>query len=71
VAARDAPPVPPSQESSMSNVDPTKEIKLALTDEQKKQIKNESGHEASAISFTVEELEARVTPRSLYPEAEI
>ena len=47
----------------MANVEPTKDIKLSLTEEQKKQIKQESGHEASSISFSVEELEARVTPR--------
>jgi hypothetical protein len=54
----------------MANAEPTKEIKLTLTEEQKQQIKNESGRDASAISFTVDELEARVTPRSFYPTAE-
>lgn len=48
----------------MSN-DPNREVKLTLTEEQKKIVKDESGHEASAITFTVEELEARVTPRTV------
>ena len=48
----------------MSN-EPNREVKLTLTEEQKKVVKEESGHEASAITFTVEELEARVTPRMI------
>ena len=46
----------------MSNT-PEKEIKLTLTEEQKKQVKEQTGHEASAITFQVEELEQRITPR--------
>lgn len=47
----------------MANVEPTKEVKLTLTEEQKKQLKEQTGQDASAISFSVEELEERVTPR--------
>jgi hypothetical protein len=41
-------------------------VKLTLTDEQKQQIKQDTGHDAGAITFTVEELEARISPRALY-----
>jgi hypothetical protein len=44
-----------------------REIKLTLTDEQKRQIKQESGKDASAIAFTVEELESRIAPRQVLP----
>lgn len=54
-------------ERTMSN-DPNREVKLTLTEEQKKIVKEESGHEASAITFTVEELESRVTPRLVGPD---
>jgi hypothetical protein len=51
------------EDSIMANVEPTKEVKLTLTEEQKKQLKQQTGQDASAISFSVEELEERVTPR--------
>lgn len=37
-------------------------IRIELTDEQKKQIKEASGEDVSAIEFTVQELEQRITP---------
>lgn len=49
----------------MANQEPTREPKPTLTDEQKKQIKQESGKDAGEVSFNVEELEPRVAPRSV------
>ena len=37
-------------------------VRFELTAEQKKQIKEASGEDVSAIEFTVQELEQRVTP---------
>lgn len=37
-------------------------IRIELTDEQKKQIKEASGEDVTAIEFTVQELEQRVAP---------
>jgi hypothetical protein len=37
-------------------------VRIELTAEQKKQIKEASGEDVSAIEFTVQELEQRVTP---------
>ena len=38
-------------------------IRIELTEEQKKQIREATGKDASAIEFTAEELEERVSPR--------
>jgi hypothetical protein len=37
-------------------------IRIELTDEQKKQIKEACGEDVTAIEFTVQELEQRVAP---------
>lgn len=37
-------------------------VRIELTEEQKKQIKEASGEDVSAIEFTVQELEQRITP---------
>lgn len=37
-------------------------VRIVLTEEQKKQIKEASGEDVSAIEFTVQELEQRITP---------
>jgi hypothetical protein len=37
-------------------------IRIELTEEQKKQIKEASGEDVSAIEFTVQELEQRIAP---------
>lgn len=37
-------------------------VRIELTDEQKKQIKEASGEDVSAIEFTVQELEQRIAP---------
>ncbi|NIW35213.1 MAG: hypothetical protein GWN32_01110 [Gemmatimonadetes bacterium] len=39
-------------------------VRIELTEEQKKQIQNATGKDASAIELTVEELEERVSPRT-------
>lgn len=39
-------------------------VRIELTEEQKKQISEATGKDASAIELTVEELEERVSPRS-------
>ena len=41
-----------------------KPVRIELTEEQKKQISEATGKEASAIELTVEELEERVSPRT-------
>jgi hypothetical protein len=40
-------------------------VKIELTEDQKKQIRDATGKDASAIELTVEELEERVSPGSL------
>jgi hypothetical protein len=37
-------------------------VRIELTEEQRKQIKEASGEDVSAIEFTVQELEQRITP---------
>ncbi len=45
-------------------------VRIELTEEQKKQIAEATGKEASAIELTVEELEERVSPRKgMSPQA--
>jgi len=43
-----------------------KPVRIELTEEQKKQIAEATGKEASAIELTVEELEERVSPRGKF-----
>jgi hypothetical protein len=50
-------------------MDKKKPIKIELTEEQKKQIREATGKDASAIELTVEELEERVSPGRVLPEA--
>ncbi len=40
-------------------------IRIELTEEQKAQIREATGKEASAVELTAEELEDRVSPRKL------
>jgi hypothetical protein len=51
-------------ETTMSQSE-NKSVKITLTEEQKKQLKQETGQDASTISFSVEELEARIAPRGI------
>ena len=37
-------------------------IRIELTDEQKKQVKDASGEEVTALEFTPQELEQRIAP---------
>jgi hypothetical protein len=42
-----------------------KPIRLELTEEQKRQVREATGKELSAVEFTVEQLEDRVAPKRL------
>jgi hypothetical protein len=42
-------------------------VRIELTEDQKKQIREATGKDASAIELTVEELEERVSPRQSMP----
>jgi hypothetical protein len=42
-----------------------KSIRIELTETQKKQIREQTGEEVETVEYTVEELEQRVTPRSI------
>lgn len=41
-----------------------KKIEIELTEEQKEQIREETGEDADAVELSVEELEDRVSPRA-------
>ena len=43
----------------------SKNVKLELTPEQKKQIQEATGKDANVIEFSVEELEERIAPTTL------
>ena len=45
-------------------------IRIELTEEQKEQIREATGTDASAIEFTAEELEEKVAPRRLWDRIE-
>lgn len=53
----------------MSNENPN--VKLELTPEQRKQILEATGKDASVIEFTVEELEDRIAPGTLFGGSEV
>lgn len=42
---------------------PKEPVRLDLTDEQRRQIKQQTGHDAATIELAVEELEERIAPR--------
>lgn len=44
-----------------------KKIRIELTDEQKKKIREQTGKDARAIELTAEELEERVSPGNVTP----
>jgi hypothetical protein len=44
-----------------------KEVRIELTEEQKKALREQTGREAAAINFTVEELEERIAPAQTIP----
>ncbi|HEX6063477.1 MAG TPA: hypothetical protein VFZ04_04605 [Longimicrobiales bacterium] len=37
-------------------------VRIVLTEEQRKQIQAETGHDATTLEFTAEELEQRIAP---------
>jgi hypothetical protein len=43
-----------------------KPVRIELTPEQKKQIKDASGEDVNTVEFTIQELEERVAPRMVY-----
>ncbi len=45
-------------------MDKKESVRIELTEDQKKQIREATGKDASAIELTVEELEERVSPGS-------
>ena len=49
----------------MSN--PKEAVRITLTDEQKTQIRNQTGKEADVVEFSVEELEERIAPTKKFP----
>jgi hypothetical protein len=53
------PPPPFNTGDRMSKQD---RVRIELTEAQKKQIKDASGEDVSAIEFTVQELEQRISP---------
>jgi hypothetical protein len=50
------------QEGSMEKQEKKGAVRIELTEEQKKQIKDKIGKDAKAIELTAEELEERVSP---------
>jgi hypothetical protein len=42
-----------------------KNVRIELTEEQKKALQEKTGQDANAIEFSVEELEQRIAPRGL------
>ena len=58
------PSTPTSQERAMSN--PKDHLRIELTPEQKATIRSATGKDAEAVEFSVEELEARIAPSTLY-----
>jgi hypothetical protein len=40
-------------------------VRIQLTEEQKKLVREQIGQDANAIEFSVEELEQRIAPRSM------
>ena len=42
-----------------------KSVRIELTDEQKKQIQEETGESVDAVELKLDELEERVTPRQI------
>ena len=44
---------------------PKEPVRIKLTDEQKAQIRNQTGKDADVVEFSVEELEERIAPYTL------
>jgi hypothetical protein len=50
---------------------PEKKVRIELTEEQRKQIREQTGKEASAVEFKAEELEERVAPFTIHGGAAV
>lgn len=46
-----------------------KTVRIELTEEQRKKIENETGRKADAVEFSAEELEERIAPMTVHPDA--
>ena len=44
---------------------PKNTVRIELTEEQKKKLLEETGQEVEAVSLKIEQLEERITPRSI------
>lgn len=49
----------------MQSKDSKDTIRIQLTEEQKQQIRETIGQEATGLEFSVQELEERITPRTM------
>ena len=49
----------------MDDQKPKQIVRVELTEEQKKQLREQTGQQVDALELSVEELEPRITPRSL------
>jgi hypothetical protein len=59
--------MPYSSQSQEGGVDKSKEqFRINLTPEQKDQIRNATGKDAEAVELSVEELEERIAPSTLF-----
>jgi uncharacterized small protein (DUF1192 family) len=45
---------------------PKEPVRITLTDEQRAQIRKQTGKDAEAVEFSVEELEERIAPMKKY-----
>ncbi|MBI4409259.1 MAG: hypothetical protein HY561_06095 [Gemmatimonadetes bacterium] len=46
-------------------------VRIELTEEQRKKIRQATGKDAAAIEFSAEELEDRIAPSSFNPDADL
>jgi hypothetical protein len=46
---------------------PKEPVRINLTEEQKAEIRRQTGKDAEAVEFTVDELEERIAPTGKYP----
>jgi hypothetical protein len=55
----------PERRLEMEPKNPKQTVRIQLTDEQKKQLLEETGQQIEAVVFNVEQLEDRITPKSI------
>jgi hypothetical protein len=56
---------PETANPAMDDHKPRQVVRVELTEEQKKQLREQTGQQIDALELSVEELEPRITPRSL------